>query len=234
MLQATLPRVIRSGKWVVVQHVAHEGPGLIAAIAAGHELELEVCRCYEGQPLPHAGELAGLVLMGGPMGVGEASRYPFLAGELDLITEALANQTPLLGVCLGAQLLAAALGGAVYRGEREEIGPGWVSLTADGLSDPVLGCLGLPEIPVFHWHGETFDLPYGARLLAGSELFPHQAFVFGRCAYGLQFHIEVDATLASIWREHLPASVELGESHLQEIGRRGEAILDAFFAQAIA
>jgi len=178
----------RARDWVAIQHVPYETPGLIAAEAARHGIDLSVCRTYRGDPLPTLdtlvgidghGELGGLVVMGGPMGVGEVSEHPYLAGELELLAAAVAAGLPVLGVCLGAQLLAAALGARVYRGERPEIGSGSVSLTAEGRADPVLGAAGLAELPVVHWHEDTFDLPPGAVLLAGSALYPHQAFRVG-------------------------------------------------------
>jgi len=172
----------RARDWVAVQHVPYETPGLIAAEAARREIDLRVCHPYRGERLPRLDELdalGGLVVMGGPMGVGEVSEYPWLAGELELLAAAVAAGLPVLGVCLGAQLLAAALGARVYRGERPEIGSGTVSLTADGRADPVLGAAGLAELPVVHWHQDTFDLPPGAVLLAGSALYTHQAFRVG-------------------------------------------------------
>lgn len=215
-------------KWVVVQHVPYEGPGLIAELAVQRGLEIEVCRVYESQPLPRAGELAGLVVMGGPMGVHDTVEYPHLSGELELIADAVAGGIPLLGVCLGAQLLAHALGGRVYSGPIQEIGVGRVSLTPSGIADPVIGCAGGSVVPVFHWHGETFDLPDGAVRLAASEAYPNQAFRFGH-AYGLQFHVEVDRELAAGWRAHLPAGVLIDEDERTRVEAAGRSILAAFF-----
>ncbi|HEY7933832.1 MAG TPA: gamma-glutamyl-gamma-aminobutyrate hydrolase family protein [Solirubrobacteraceae bacterium] len=219
-------------KWAVVQHVAFEGPGLIARLADERGLELEVFRCDLLQPLPGAGELAGLVVMGGPMGVHDTSRYPFLGAELRLIAEAVHAGTPVLGVCLGAQLLAHALGARVYPGAQQEIGIGSVELTEEGLHDPVIGCLAADHIPVVHWHGETFDLPERARLLASSDLYAHQAFSVGACAYGFQFHVELEELLANEWREHLPEGVELPRDGRTSVCMAGEAILGAFFERA--
>jgi len=197
-----------------------------------------VCHPYRGERLPRLDELdalGGLVVMGGPMGVGEVSEHPWLAGELELLAAAVAAGLPVLGVCLGAQLLAAALGARVYRGERPEIGSGTVSLTADGRADPVLGAAGLAELPVVHWHQDTFDLPPGAVLLAGSALYPHQAFrahVRAR-VYGLQFHVEVDRALAADWRPRLPEGAVIDESARAEVERVGRTAIAAFFAEQI-
>lgn len=216
-------------RWVAIEHVSYEGPAAIATAAAARGLELEVCRPYLGETLPGPAELAGLVVMGGPMGVSDVAGHPYLAHELALVEAAARADLPLLGVCLGAQLLAAALGARVYRGGFDEIGPGSVILTGDGRSDPVLGASGLTELPVVHWHSETFDLPPGAALLASSAPYPHQAFRVGSRAYGLQFHVEVDGALAAGWREHLPDGVEIDGAAQAEVERCGCATLAAFF-----
>ncbi|MGH2834249.1 MAG: type 1 glutamine amidotransferase, partial [Solirubrobacteraceae bacterium] len=198
-------------KWLVIQHVPFEGPGLIAELALREGLSVEVCRVFEEACPTDSRELAGLVVMGGPMGVNDTSEHPHLTDELKLIQSALALQKPILGVCLGAQLLAHALGARVYPGESQEIGWGTVTLTLDGRSDPVLGAPAAAVLPVFHWHGETFDLPDGAVALARSERYANQAFGFGRCAYGFQFHVEVDRELVDGWQDHLPAGIEISE-----------------------
>jgi GMP synthase (glutamine-hydrolysing) len=216
--------------WVAIQHVPFEGPGSIATVATRRGTPLAVCHPYLGEPLPACPELSGLVVMGGPMGVSDTDSHPYLRDELALIAACVAAELPVLGVCLGAQLLAAALGARVYRGPQLEIGPGAVALTDAGRSDPVLGATGRDELAVVHWHQDTFELPPGAAWLARSELYPHQAFRVGERAYGLQFHVEVDRALAEGWREHLPEGVEIPEPARADVEGIGEAILAAFFA----
>ncbi len=222
----------RRAKWLALQHIDFEGPGAIAREAAARGIALQVCRPDQGDPVPAAGTLDGLVVMGGPMGVSDTQAHPWLADELALIADALAAGTPVLGVCLGAQLLAAAAGARVYRGPADEVGPGTVALTAEGRADPVLGAAGKPVLPVVHWHGETFDIPQNAARLAAGELYPNQAFRTGRCAYGLQFHIELDAPLLEGWQEHLPAGVQIDAQTRTGIEVVGQRVIAAFFARA--
>ncbi len=215
--------------FVVLQHVAAEGPGLIGALAAERRLALDVRRMDRGDPVPPAREAGGVIVLGGPMGVYEAAAHPHLAAEQSLLAEACDRGLPVLGVCLGAQLLAAALGARVSRGPAPEIGAGAVTLTAEGSRDPVLGPSG-PAFPVFHWHGDTFDLPPGATLLASSAAYPHQAFRVGERVYGFQFHVEVDRALAHAWASALPAGASLAESERCAVETAGRAILGRFLA----
>ncbi len=220
---------------MAIQHVPFEGPGSIATEAARRGTPLRVCHAYLGDALPRVEELRGLVVMGGPMGVSDTASHPHLAAELELLGEAVAAGRAVLGVCLGAQLLAAALGAAVSRGAQLEIGTGTVALSEEGRADPVLGAAGRDELPVMHWHQDTFELPPSAARLASSALYRNQAFRAGACAYGLQFHVEVDRALAAGWCEHLPAGVAIEEAAREEIERVGRTTIAAFFdaAQAV-
>jgi len=213
---------------VVIQHVASEGPGLIAPVARQHGFALDVRRMDRGDTLRSAKAMHGLVVLGGPMGAGDAAAYPHLAVEQRLLADACALGIPVLGVCLGAQLLAAAHGARVYRGPAVEIGFGDVTLTPEGARDPVLGPSG-PSFTAFHWHGDTFDLPAGAAHLAASKQYPHQAFRIGDAAYGLQFHVELDPALARDWAAALPAGVALDEKRRAAVELTGRAVLHRFF-----
>jgi len=138
-----------------------------------------------------------LVVLGGPIGAYEEDRYPFLRDELHLIEQALRADIPILGLCLGAQLLARALGARVYAGEEKEIGIAPIELTSEGRASCVRHLA--PDFRVLHWHGDTFDLPAGATSLASTSLTPHQAFSAGPKILGLQFHIEAEAEQAERW-----------------------------------
>jgi GMP synthase-like glutamine amidotransferase len=222
----------RPKRWSIIQHVEHEGPGSIAdaLVEAGHHPE--VVRIDRGDGLPDHRSLAGLVVMGGPMGVHDVADHPWLEDERALIVRAVEAGTPVLGVCLGAQQLALALGAEVTTGPAPEIGPGQVELTADGRRDPVLGPeyggLAGTAVPCVHWHQDTFTLPEGAVHLAGTRAFPHQAFRRGDRTYGFQFHVEVDRALAAGWMAHLPPGVELGASTLARVESVGRRVLGRF------
>lgn len=218
--------------WAVLQHVSHEGPGAIARVLveAGHDVV--VTRLFLGDALPVVDDIAGLVVMGGPMGVHDDEEHPWLGPERDLVRAAAARDLPVLGVCLGSQQLAAALGAQVAAGPDEEVGVGQVELTADGRRDPVLGPeyhgLSGTTVPCIHWHRDTFSLPDGAVHLAATRRYPHQAFRIGTRAYGLQFHIEADAALADAWRPMLPEGVTLPASDIARIASVGRRILQRF------
>lgn len=211
--------------WAILQHVAWEGPGLILSELAARGIEPRIFRMDRGEALPQPTTLEGLVVMGGTMGVYEADRFPFLVAEKDLIRACVALGTPVLGVCLGSQLLAAALGAQVTKGPVMEAGEGEVTLTEAGRRDPVLGATGEATLPVVHWHQDTFPLPHGATLLASTELYAQQAFRVGTNVYGLQFHYEVDAALAAAWR---PRGLDLSEAHVRRVETAGRQLLGRF------
>ena len=227
----------RGRPWAILQHVAHEGPGSIAGALGGAGIVHRVHRLDLGDALPAVDGIGGLVVMGGPMGVHDDDTHSWLAPERDLLREAVGLDLPILGVCLGAQQLAAALGAAVTTGPDEEVGAGEVELTGPGRRDPVFGPeyhgLSGTTVACVHWHRDTFTLPEGAVHLAATRRFPHQAFRVGARAYGLQFHVEVDADLAAAWGPLLPHGVTLAGSDVTRIEGAGRRILRRFVDVAV-
>jgi GMP synthase (glutamine-hydrolysing) len=188
-------------KAVVLSHVAFEDLGSLEAPLRARGFEIESLVAASAHfPLLQTEACELLVVLGGPIGVYDQEEYPFLKDEIACIRARIEARRPILGICLGAQLMAAAQGAQVYPGERgAEIGwaplqpapdqppPEWFApLLADGLK-------------LFHWHGDTFDLPKDAVLLAGTERYAHQAFAIGDFALGLQFHSEVSAAGLESW-----------------------------------
>jgi GMP synthase (glutamine-hydrolysing) len=196
---------------LVLQHIACEPPAAFEDELRARGLDVVRVELDEGEPLPQWREFPAIVVMGGPMGAYDEADHPWLAGEKRLLREAVEADVPVWGVCLGAQVLASALGARVYRGDEPEVGVLPVELTAAAAEDPVFG-QAPPSFPTLQWHGDSFELPEGATLLASSPAYPHQAFRVGR-SYGLQFHIEVPLELAREWGD-VPAYAASLESTL--------------------
>lgn len=186
-----------------LQHVPFEGLGSIDAWLCARGARVSSTRFHESADLPDVATLDLVVAMGGPMSVNDDARLPWLSAEREFIARAVSRGTSVLGVCLGAQLMARALGAPVYRNTEKEIG--WWPITgmADDANVPAWARKGA-ESTVFHWHGETFDLPPGATWLARSEACAHQAFQLGRRAIGVQFHLETTPPLARGLVDHCP------------------------------
>ena len=178
---------------VVIQHLEPEGPAAIGEALRRHGLDVDVVRVDRGDPVPgDLSDVAALVIMGGPMSARSDDDYPTRRSELALVREAISRGTPMLGVCLGAQLLAAAAGGEVIDGHGPEIGWAPIELLDEADDDALLGGLR-GSFDVLHWHGETYTLPPEATHLARSASYEQQAFRVGPMAWGFQFHLEVDA-----------------------------------------
>ena len=185
---------------LVLQHIACEPPGAFEDVLAAAGADIHRVELDEGEPLPSWQDYVAIVAMGGPMSVNDDAELPWLTAEKQAIAAAVKAGVPYWGSCLGVQLLAASLGARVYPGSQPEVGVLPVALTDDGRSDPVFSGTP-PEFLTLQWHGDTFDLPDGATLLASSPAFPNQAFRVGQTAYGVQFHVEVTEQMAREWAQ---------------------------------
>jgi len=229
---------------VSIHHVPHEGLGTIAAALDRAKLPRREVPLYESVPAAlDPEEYSALIVMGGPMNVDQTDRCPWLVDEIDWIRAAIAAGKPVLGVCLGSQLIAAALGARVYAGQTKEIGFDDVALAAEAATDRLFGGIESP-IRVLQWHGCTFDLPQGAVRLALSPLFANQAFRYGETVYALQFHVEVSGEMISDWLDEPENRQELAAldyvdaeairaniaTETPAVLRIGEVILDRFCA----
>ena len=180
---------------VAIRHVAFEDLGTLGDVLAARGFDVEYLEAGLDD-FTAVGNADLLVVLGGPIGAYETDAYPFLAAETKLVEARLAAGKPIVGICLGAQIMARALGARVYQAGIKEIGWAPVSLTDAGHAS-CLAALG--DAPVLHWHGDTFDLPRGATLLASSSLTAHQAYAWGAAALALQFHVEVKGRDLERW-----------------------------------
>lgn len=224
----------------IIKNVKEEGPASIEDYLRENSIQYRIFEAQNGDIPSTLEGYSGLIIMGGPMGVYEMEQYPHLTIVSRLIREAINRNLKVLGICLGAQLIAHTLGARVYKGHSEEIGWLDIELTAQGLRDPLM--LSLAKHPsvgdvwrrfkVFQWHGDTFDLPYGAVHLARSSLYENQAFKFGQKVYAFQFHIEVTEDILSEWFEdhHLKEQILREAQKLHpEYSLRARNFYKAFF-----
>lgn len=205
------------GGIIVVQHIDCEGLGGFEPVLKSSGFKPVFVNGGKGERIPDSMDgFEALILLGGPIGVYEADRYPFLKDEVKLIQASFKEDKPVLGICLGAQLIAEALGGKVYKGGKKEIGWYRIYLTGEGRRDPLFK--GIPDSPfVFQWHGDTFELPDGAERLAFSYIYPNQAFRVGRKIYALQFHLEVTEEMVCKWMKEYEGELEGEEAIRPEI-----------------
>lgn len=189
-----------------IQHVPFESPGYILEWAQDKGFNTSFSRMYENDPFPPIASIDWLVVMGGPMGVHEEAAYSWLTGEKRFIRSAIGAGKKLLGICLGSQLIADVLGARVYKNDQKEIG--WWPLQTIDTKHPLTK--NFPAtFSVFHWHGDTFDLPAGATLLFSTEACRNQGYLVGTKIAALQFHMEVNESLVAQMMQH-------GKSELTE------------------
>jgi GMP synthase-like glutamine amidotransferase len=175
-----------------LQHEPYEDPGTIFEWAAERRHQVSATMLYKSEPLPSPDSLDMLVVMGGGMSVYEEDKYPWLASEKRFIRQAIDTGKSVFGICLGAQLIAAALGAKVYKNHHREIGWFPVALTPEGIKSDLFK-IWPAEFQAFHWHGDTFDVPAGAIKTASSRACANQAFIYGTRTVALQFHVESTA-----------------------------------------
>jgi GMP synthase-like glutamine amidotransferase len=216
---------------LVLQHIACEHPGVFSEVIGERGVEAVPVELDQGEALPDWRQFDAVLAMGGPMGAGDDADHPWLTAEKELVRDAVEDGRPFLGVCLGVQLLAAALGASVHPSEPPEVGLLPVELTEEGRQDPLFAGLG-ERLVSLQWHGDTFELPEGSVRLARSDLVPNQAFRAGDRAYGVQFHLEVTPEMAREWAR-VPAYMqslaenlgeEKGSAFLAEVERRAEEL----------
>lgn len=225
---------------LIIKNIITEGPGTIEDFLNKEDIPFSIVELSTGEIPPPLKRFDALVVMGGPMGVYEMDKYPHLMIGSRIIREAINMNMWILGICLGAQLLAYCLGAEVFRGPEEEIGWRSIELTRDGLKDPLMRKLAIhPQVgdfwrkfEVFQWHGDAFDLPIGAALLAKSELYKHQAFRYKDNVYGFQFHIEVTKNMLLEWfkdSSEMPLIMKETERIYEEYTGRATNFYNAFF-----
>ncbi len=223
------------------QHIDCEGPGYLLNVLKAKRIEVELLKPFKGDTVPERlGD--GLIVLGGPMGVYEENQFPWMTAELKAIRHCLASSIPVLGICLGSQMLAHAAGGQVFRGAQPEVGWYPIEQTPEGRLDSLF--LGVaPEFEAFHWHGDTFTLPSNALRLAGSRLYPNQIFKTGNNAYGFQCHLEVTEEMVKNWaaiyaKELTPSGgpnrPERIEDHLSEKAKALQAVGETVFSRFAA
>lgn len=227
----------------IIKNVKSEGPGSIENYFIEQSIPYRIFEVENGEFPSTLEHFRGLIVMGGPMGVYEIEDYPHLRIVSRLIREAINRNLKVLGICLGAQLIAYTLGAKVFKGKNgEEIGWHDIELTGNALRDPVM--LSLAKHPsvgdiwrkfkVFHWHGDTFDLPFEAVHLAKSKMYENQAFKYRNNVYALQFHIEVTKEMLNEWFEEDPNKEKIlkeTEKIIPEYSQRAENFYKCFFSK---
>ncbi len=213
---------------LVLQHADPEHPGLIADALQEVGGVLEIIRGDLGQPVPESlGGYDGLIIMGGPQSVYEEDKFPYLRDEKRLARQAIDNAIPLIGVCLGSQIIADVLGSDVHPSGGVEIGWKEVICSREATGDPVLSALPATFTPL-HWHGDVYDLPNGATPIGSSDMTPVQGFIYGTTTYALLFHLEMTEPQITDMVQLFPEDIRRGglspETLLAETPTRAAAL----------
>lgn len=218
----------------VIKHIGIEGPGTLGDYLVSAGFDLKMVDLANGDSLPRLDRCRAIVSLGGPMSVYDTDKYPFLLKEEDFLKKALAESKPVLGICLGGQILAKISGAAVTKARREEMGWYDLELTPEARYDPLFKNLGL-KLLVFQWHEDTFAVPdHGVLLAVGSQC-RNQAFRIGDSAWGLQFHLELTKDMIADWLDYYKSDLDRDEllsgyyKRESEYRRQAAAIYDNFF-----
>ena len=185
----------------IIQHAAFEGPGCISHWCANHQWQVSMTRLYDGGTLPDIDTIEMLIILGGPMGVADRQTYPWLEVEQAFIRDCINNDKIVLGICLGAQLIAHCLGATISTSPEKEIG--WFEVRRHpAITGHPLARIFSENLNALHWHGETFSLPDGAKPLASSTACINQGFVYKNRIIALQFHLETSVESAQLLIDH--------------------------------
>lgn len=226
---------------LICKNIETEGPGTIEDFLKTRNIACTIWELSKVEVMPDSSDFDALVMMGGPMSANEDDIYPYIKREEMLVRDFIARDKKVLGICLGSQIMAKALGSSVYIGAEKEIGWYDIDISMEGLCDKRMKSLAAHpqtgDIPrkfkVFHWHGETFDIPDGAVKLASSELYPNQAFRYGPNAYAFQFHIEVKKAMIYEWLKNEAVDFEKIRDETEKLydfyNARAYKFYEAFF-----
>jgi len=224
---------------LIVKNIASEGPGTIEEFLRERNMAYSILDMYDCHAeIPDIRNHSHLVIMGGPMAMYEIGQHEYMNMEVVMIRSFIKNNKPVLGICLGAQMIAYALGADVFAGEASEVGWDKVSITPDGMEDPVLSGIALNNEPfaeVFQWHSDTFTLPKNSVRLAFSDKYQNQAFRYKSHVYGLQFHIETTPEIIREWfadekGDNIDTMFRESERIYPEYRKRAEKFYEKFFA----
>ncbi|MBF0467223.1 MAG: type 1 glutamine amidotransferase [Nitrospirae bacterium] len=213
---------------LIIKNIGNEGPGTIEDYLKNNSKAYTIVYMKQERP-PKGDEFDSLVVLGGPMSVNETDKYPFLIEEEALLKDFIARGKRVLGICLGSQMIAKVLGERVYKGTAPEIGWYDINVTEAAKNDVAFSRLIVPgtsALKVFHWHGETFDIPAGGKRLASSKLYPNQAFKYKDNVYAFQFHMEVNKQMVMEW-------MSTENVDLDGLKRQTDEIYDSYLKRAM-